>query len=163
MDVLAGWSDFHVAMVGATAALAGLVIVAASVNIGDIVKEASLVARLAAGIASLVLALAMSAIALIPALAPVPLGAAGMVLAVVAGAFAVVAARRIAENTHPENRMRPLKAALGFLAPLAYLVGGALVLVGAEAAGLALFAVGAIVAIVAALVVSWIVLVEVLR
>ena len=32
------WAEFNVAMVGATAALAGLVIVASSVNIGEIIK-----------------------------------------------------------------------------------------------------------------------------
>ena len=62
MEQLEAWSEFNVAMVGATAALAGLVIVAASVNIGDIIKSVSLTARLAAGIAGLVLALAGSAI-----------------------------------------------------------------------------------------------------
>ena len=38
------WSEFNVAMAGATAALAGLVIVAASVNIGEIVKSRTLTA-----------------------------------------------------------------------------------------------------------------------
>src|SRR5687767_3657682 len=54
MEQIEAWSEFNVAMVGATAALAGLVIVAASVNIAEIIKEASLTARLAAGIAGLV-------------------------------------------------------------------------------------------------------------
>ena len=49
MEDLELWSEFNVAMVGATAALAGLVIVAASVNIGEIIKTRSLTARLAAG------------------------------------------------------------------------------------------------------------------
>ena len=35
------WSEFNVALVGATAALAGLVIVASSVNIAEIVKSRS--------------------------------------------------------------------------------------------------------------------------
>lgn len=38
MEHLEAWHDFNVAMAGATAALAGLVIVAASVNIDKIVK-----------------------------------------------------------------------------------------------------------------------------
>ena len=54
------WSEFNVAMVGATAALAGLVIVASSVNIGEIIKARSLTARLGAGIAALVLAIVAS-------------------------------------------------------------------------------------------------------
>ncbi|MBW9122512.1 hypothetical protein JNB63_20685 [Microbacterium trichothecenolyticum] len=162
MEQIETWSEFNVAMVGATAALAGLVIVAASVNIGDIIKEASLTARLAAGISGLVLALIGSAIGLIPDVGPVPYGVAMIIIAVGAGVFQVQATRRIFENRHPANRLRWLKSAVGFLAPLAYLVGGAL-LAGGQPVGLVWFAVGSIVAIVAALLVSWIVLVEVLR
>ncbi|MBW9112005.1 hypothetical protein [Microbacterium ureisolvens] len=162
MEQIETWSEFNVAMVGATAALAGLVIVAASVNIGYIIKEASLTARLAAGISGLVLALIGSAIGLIPDVGPVPYGVAMIVIAVGAGVFQVQATRRIFENRHPANRMRWLKSAVGFLAPLAYLVGGAL-LAGGQPVGLVWFAVGSIAAIVAALLVSWIVLVEVLR
>lgn len=162
MEQIARWSDFNVAIVGATAALAGLVIVAASVNIGKIIKEASLTARLAAGIAGLVLALAGSAVGLIPDLGPLAYGVTMVLLALGAGAFQVQASRRIFQNRHPANRLRWGKAAVGFVAPLAYVVGGAL-LAGGREQGLAWFAVGSIVAIVTALVVSWIVLVEVLR
>ena len=162
MEQIETWSDFNVAMVGATAALAGLVIVAASVNIGDIIKEASLTARLAAGISGLVLALVGSAIGLIPEVGPVEYGVAMIVIALGAGVFQVQATRRIFENRHPANRMRWLKAAVGFFAPLAYLAGGALLAAG-QPGGLVWFAVGSIVAIGAALLVSWIVLVEVLR
>lgn len=162
MEQIEAWSEFNVAMVGATAALAGLVIVAASVNIGDIVKADSLTARLASSIAGLVLALVGSALGLIPGIGPVSYGAAMIAFAVGASVFAVQAARRIAENRHPENRTRPLKGAVGFLAPLAYLIGGAMLVVGAPAA-LTWFATGAIAAIIVALIASWVVLVEVLR
>jgi len=162
MDELAAWSEFNVAMAGATAALAGLVIVAASVNIGQIIKEASLTSRLAAGIAGLVLALIASAIALMPDVDPVAAGVAVIVLAIGAGVFQVQASRRIFENRHPENRMRGLKAAVGFVAPLAYAIGGALLVAGVPAAPVWL-AVGSLIAVVAALLISWIVLVEVLR
>ena len=162
MELIEAWSEFNVAMAGATAALAGLVIVAASVNIGDIIKEASLTARLAAGIAGLVLALAGSAVGLIPGMSPLTYGVAMVVLALGAGAFAVQAARRIFQNRHPRNRLRAGKSAVGFAAPLSYLLGGALLAAGQDQ-GLVWFAVGSIVAIMAALMVSWIVLVEVLR
>jgi hypothetical protein len=162
MEQIEGWSEFNVAIVGATAALAGLVIVAASVNIGDIIKEASLTARLAAGIAGLVLALAGSAIGLIPDLGLRAYGITMILLAVGAGGFQVQASRRIFQNRDPQNRLRWGKAAVGFVAPLAYLAGGGLLAAG-QGHGLLWFAVGSIVAIVTALIVSWIVLVEVLR
>ena len=67
MDLgLERWTDFNVALVGATAALAGLVIVAASVNVAEIVKSSSLTARLAAAIANLMVALTGAAIGLMP-------------------------------------------------------------------------------------------------
>ena len=46
-EPLEGWTDFNVAMVGATAALAGLLIVAMSVNIAEIMKSPTLLARAA--------------------------------------------------------------------------------------------------------------------
>lgn len=162
MEQLDAWSEFNVAMVGATAALAGLVIVAASVNIGDIIKSPSLTARLAAGIAGLVLALAGSAIGLFPGIDALPYGIAVIVLAAGAAVFQVQATRRIVENRDPENRLRWAKSGVGFLAPLAYAVGGVFVALG-EPQGLAWIAIGSIIAVIAALLVSWIVLVEVLR
>lgn len=162
MDVVESWREFNVAIVGATAALAGLVIVAASVNIGDIVKEASLTSRLAAGISGLVLALTASAIGLMPGIDGVAYGLAVLIIAAAFLVFPAQAARRIIENRHPENRARAFKILLGSVAPLAYLVGGALLAAGVPG-GLLLFAVGSILAIVAALMISWVVLVEVLR
>lgn len=162
MDLLEGWREFNVAMAGATAALAGLVIVAASVNIGEIVKEKSLTARLAGGIAGLVLAISGSAVGLIPDIPAGIYGITMIVFALIAAIFSVDAAVRIFQDHHPENRLRPLKASIGFLVPAAYVLGGVLLLSG-SAAGLVLFAAGSIAAIVAALLVSWIVLVEVLR
>jgi hypothetical protein len=72
------------AMLGATAALAGLLIVAASVNIAKIIAAETLTARLAAAIATLVLAILTSGIALIPHIALDLFGA--LVLLVAAGA-----------------------------------------------------------------------------
>lgn len=163
MDPLADWADFHVAIVGATAALAGLVIVAASVNIGDIVKTPSLTSRLAAAIAGLVLALAVAALALVPRIPLLMLGAGALALAVLGLVFAASAGMRIVQNRHPENRLRALKIVLAALTPALYATGAVVLLIGAEDTGLALFAVGAIFAVIAALLVSWIVLVEVLR
>ena len=130
MDPLEGWHDFNVAMAGATAALAGLVIVAASVNIADIVKAVSLTARLAAGISSLVLALSVSALGLIPEFSWTVYGACVVVLAVIAGVFQSAAARRIYENTDPANRWKPAKAAIGFVSPVLYAAGGVALLLG---------------------------------
>ena len=84
------WSEFNVAMAGATAALAGLVIVAASVNIGEIVKSRTLTARLLAGIAALVLALTVSALGLVPRIDGVWLGTLTLVSALLASVFQIL-------------------------------------------------------------------------
>lgn len=157
------WVDFNVAMVGATAALAGLVIVAANVNIGEIVKAPALTARLGSAIAGLVLALVASAVGLAPA---VPPGAHGVIIlaaSLIAVAFAVGAARRIFADHDARNRLRGVKSALGFATPAAYVAGGILMLFGNLEAAPVAFALGALLSVVVALTISWIVLVEVLR
>ncbi|MFS0732140.1 hypothetical protein ABC304_09045 [Microbacterium sp. 1P10UB] len=159
---LDGWGDFNVAMMGATAALAGLLIVAASVNIGEIIKSPSIAARLAAGLAGLVLAIVAAAVGLVPRIPPFAYGTTIVVAALAATAFSTQAARRIFQNDDPENRLKPIKALVGFVAPVLYVVGGALVLAG-DSGGVTWFAVGSIAAIVAAILISWIALVEILR
>lgn len=156
------WTDFNVAMAGATAALAGLVIVAASVNIDKIIRAGTLTARLGAAIASLILALVASAVALVPAIDAVLYGVAGLVGTLVAGAFQAHAMRVIAHDDDPEQRARAAKSVLGLVPIATYLLGGVL-LVLANATGLVLVAVGCLLAVISAIIVSWIVLVEVLR
>lgn len=162
MDAIAQWSDFHVAMLGATAALAGLVIVAASVNIAEIVKSATLTSRLAAAIAALVLALVVSAIGLVPDVAPLWYGVAILVATAGAAIFQIHATAVIFRDPAPEDRARVLKAMLGFAPILCYGVAGVTLAMG-HPAGSVVAAAGAILAIVSAIVVSWIALVEVLR
>lgn len=159
---LEGWTDFHVAMMGATAALAGLLIVAASVNVAEIVKAPAVASRLAAGLAGLVLAIVGSAIGLVPDIPYVAYGAAAIVAALAAGVFPYQATLRIYQNRDPQNIAKPAKAVIGFLAPAGYLVGGILVLLGMPA-GMLWFAFAAVAAIVAGILISWVALVEILR
>ena len=157
-----GWNEFNLGILGAAAALAGLVIVAASVNIAEIVKSRSLTARLGAGIATLVLAITASALALFPGITLLVYGIAVLVAALGTAAFAIHAARTIADNTNPHNRYKALRATVNFLPTAVYATGSAMLIAG-QPAGLVVIAVGAIVAIAVALMISWIVLVEVLR
>ena len=161
-ELLAEWKDFNVAIVGATAALGGLVIVAASVNIGDIVKSRSLTARLGSGIVMLVVALTASATALMPAINETWYGWLVLAIAIGAVAFQIGITRAIADDRDPRSRANAAKAGLGFLPAIAYLTAGILA-VAAVPAALYLAAAGAILSIIAALVVSWVALVEVLR
>lgn len=161
-ELIHEWKDFNVAIAGATAALAGLVIVAASVNIGDVVKSRTLTARLGSGIVMLVLALVVSAIGLMPAVDGTWFGVIVVGVSLVALVFQIVTARLLAADHDRLDQARWAKALLGFLPATAYLVAGLLALAGMPA-GLYFAAAGAVLAIVAALIVSWVALVEVLR
>jgi hypothetical protein len=157
------WTDFNVAIVGASAALAGLVIVAASVNIAQIVQAGlSLTARLLAAVLTFALALSVAALGLVPNVELAWYGAVVLAAALVTAFFEVRAGQLIYSNHHPENRFKFLRAMTGFLPVAAYLIGAGLLLIGTTS-GLYFFAAGAILAVVSGLVVSWIALVEVLR
>lgn len=156
------WSEFHVAMAGATAALAGLVIVAASVNIAEIVKSRTLTARLLAGIAALLLALTVSALGLVPRIDDVWYGLLTVLAALLAAVLQVNATWLIARDDDPGDRVKALKYLVGFLPIAAYLASGTLTASG-HPAGLYLAAAGCVLAVMSAVVVSWVALVEVLR
>jgi hypothetical protein len=160
LETVSRWSDFNVAMAGASAALAGLVIVAASVNIQKIVSAGTLTARLAAAIATLVLALVVSAVGLVPGIDLLWYGLVTIVVALGAAWFQAHATRVVMRD--PQQRARVAKSALGILPIAAYLAAGSMMAQGLTG-GLMLAAAGCLVAIVSAILVSWIVLVEVLR
>jgi modulator of FtsH protease len=157
-----GWTDFAVAAAGATAALAGLVIVGISVNIKEILASPALVIRGAVTIAGLVVAL----IATLALLVPQGATAVGVELLVVTAFGVAIESRALLA----ELRQRPRRSrwemvshvALAALWIVPFLVAGILLCVQQPGGVYALaFGVGA--AIVAAIVNTWVLLVEVLR
>lgn len=162
-EALEGWTDFNVAMVGATAALAGLLIVAMSVNISTIMTSPTLPARAASSIASLVLAIVAGALGLVPGQADVAYGVEVLVAAAVAALFQVHAMRVIGREDRVSTADRLAKSSLGLVPIAAFLAGGVLLVVGSAAAGLVVVAVGSLLAVIAAIVLAWVMLVEVLR
>jgi len=162
-ELLESWKDFNVAMVGAAAALAGLAIVAASVNIEAIVKSSQITARLGAAIATFVLVIAVSALGLVPGIPLVVYGVLTIVATLAVLVFQANAARQLYGTESPENRFKLFRAGLGFVPLAAYLAGGVLLTSGLDAAGVVVFAAGALLAIAAVLFISWIALVEILR
>jgi hypothetical protein len=163
VGALDGWSEFNVAMVGATAALAGLLIVAMSVNIATIMSSMTLPPRAAASIATLVLAIVACALALVPGQPVWVYGVELLVVTVVAAVFQAHAIRVIGREAGPSPIERTLKASIGVLPVAAFLIGSVLMITGADAPGLIAAAIGSVLAIVTAIVMAWVVLVEVLR
>lgn len=162
-EALEGWNDFNVAMVGATAALAGLLIVAMSVNISTIMSSPTLPARAAASIAALVLAIAAGALGLMPGNSVAAYGVEVFVAGLIAGAFQVHAILVIARQERTTEANRIAQGAVGVLPVLAFLAGAVLILAGVTGAGLIAVGVGSVLAIIAAILLAWVVLVELLR
>jgi len=157
------WSAFNVAMAGATAALAGLLIVAMSVNLKTIMASKSLPVRMATVLTTLLVALAASALGLAPGQSAWAFGLEVLAGVIVAAVFEVRAILAIRHDQVVTTASRTLKAVAGIMPITAYLVGSLLLIAGSVVAGLWFFAAGAILAIASAIMHSWIVLVEVLR
>jgi len=162
-DALEAWTDFNVAMVGATAALAGLLIVAMSVNISTIMTSPTLPPRAAAAIAALVLAIGAGAFGLMPGQSVEAYGVEVLVAALLAVLFQVHAIRVITKSEPVSRSERFAKSTAGVLPIAAFLTGAVLILAGSTQAGLLSVAVGSVLAVVAAILMAWVVLVEVLR
>lgn len=162
-EALEGWTEFNVAMVGATAALAGLLIVAMSVNIGEIMKSPILPPRAASSIATLVLAIVAGALGLMPGQSPFAYGIEVLVATVIAAVFTVHAIRKISGQPSLPSAYRFAQGMAGMVPIAAFLLGGVLLLAGAVPAGLVAVGFGSVLAVVFAIVMAWVVLVEVLR
>jgi hypothetical protein len=158
---LEGWSEFNVAVAGAAAALAGLLIVALSVNVAVIAKTPSLSARASSAIGTLVLAVVATMVGLIPAQ---PLWVIGLEIGVglvVAWVMQVHTMRVVSREDNSAAR-RAAKTIPGLLPLVAFTLGCIMLLLG-NPGGFYAVAAGAILAIINAVVFSWVALVEVLR
>lgn len=159
--VLQAWSQFNLAIAGAAAALAGLLIVALSVNVRKILANPTLPARAAASIAALVLTVLACGVGLIPDQGLWLIGVELAVPTALVVVLAVFAVRRIAVEPDVRGHDRVIKGVTVVLAPATFAVGVVLLACGVPAFGV--IAAACLVAICAAVLFSWIALVEVLR
>ncbi|MBF4513232.1 hypothetical protein ITJ66_12145 [Plantibacter sp. VKM Ac-2885] len=156
------WNDFFVATAGAAAALAGLIIVAMSVNIAKIIEIPAMPARAAATISSLVLIVVVAAAGLIPGQADVLYGVEVLILTGLALGFAIDAAVRILRHQDAGHGPRALKAAVPVLQVVPFAIGGVLLVLGSSV-GLGWLAAGFILVFIGSVVGAWVLLVEILR
>ncbi|MGK2954062.1 MAG: hypothetical protein ACSLFI_00055 [Solirubrobacterales bacterium] len=161
MDVAADWSDLYVAAAGASAALAGLVFVAVSINLDDILQGDGLPDLALVTLLLLIAVLIVSLFGLIPGQDAESLGWKLLAFAITWGLLVGRFARRSVPEGFPlVNRASRLLMPLVAIGP--YVIGSILLMSG-EASGLDWVFVGIIGSIAVAMVDAWILLVEIRR
>jgi len=164
MHGIAEWRDFFGACAGASAALAGLIFVALSVNIARILEFEHLPARAAAAIGALMLILTAS----LATLAPQPvwaLGAEVMGLTVLAWLLQVASAldsRKASLKYGRPTREHVSEIVFGQAQMAPFALGAGLLVAGYDA-GFYWLAGGAVTIFILAVVNAWVLLVEILR
>jgi hypothetical protein len=156
------WSDFFVATAGASAALAGLVFVAISINIERILSLAGVPDRALQTVQLLVGMVIVSFFALAPGQSETVVGAeiaaTGAVLVVTTG---LLTARIAALSDRPRPDIAGI-ALLALLGTAPFLVGG-LSLLADSGGGLYWVLAGMVAAVLGAVVNAWVLLIEILR
>jgi hypothetical protein len=158
------WANFFVAAAGASAALAGLLFVALSVNISRILQYPQLPSRAGAAIAALLLILITSMVALIQQSAR-SLGIEVLMFGAAAWFIETWAARRSFLADRKSRRPRHeviFETLMGQIQALPFCAGG-IMLIGSHAAGMYWIATGVIAIFILSIVNAWVLLVEILR
>jgi hypothetical protein len=163
VETLDRWSDFFVATAGAAAALAGLIIVAMTVNIKTILDIPSMTSRAAATIASLILIVVSASAALIPGQSPSILGVEILLFALGSMALVIDSAIKMLRAAARQYRaLTVIKIVVAVLQVLPFGIGAALLLTGADQ-GIYWVAAGMIMVFMGSVANAWVLLVEILR
>jgi hypothetical protein len=157
------WTDLFVAVAGASAALAGLVFVAVSINLERILAFRGLPERALETLLFLVSVLLISVVALVPGQSHV---AFGVELLVVSLAIDAIVIRQptiqVEEGEVMRRSWRVSRWTLRLVATVPFLIG-AVSLIARSGGGLYWLVAGIVLAIVAAVANAWVLLVEILR
>jgi hypothetical protein len=158
-----GWQDFGVAAAGASAALAGLVFVAVSINLHRILSYPWLPDRVGETVTLLVAVLVESLLLLAPGQSRVALGAEMLIIG--AAAWAAVTATHLRLRRHRARQtpvQRRTRIVAGQLASLPAVIAGASLLVHAGG-GLYWLLAGITLSVLAAVFNAWVLLIEIAR
>lgn len=157
-----GWSEFAVATAGAAAALAGLVMVAVSVNIREILVLPGVPSRAAAAVGSLVLVVVTSVLILVPAQPTTALGIELLAVTLAAVWLHVVSLRQIVSQKARPRSARRLSIPLAAVQLVPLIIGAVLILADSPGA-LYWIAAGLLLTVIGSMFDAWVLMVEILR
>jgi modulator of FtsH protease len=157
------WEGLFLAGAGASAALAGLLFVAVSINLAKILQVPGRPGRAGEAIVLLVAVLVVSMLGLVPGQSPTALGAELLVAGLIVWLILVgIHVRAVRERVGPSPGVLAGRVVLAQLAVLPFLVAGVSLLVGAGG-GLYWLVPGVVLCLVVAVLDAWVLLVEILR
>ncbi len=163
MEEIAGhWTDFFIAEVGATAALAGLIIVAISINVQQILSIGHLPGRASEALTLLFGALLVCSLALIPGQGVWLLGEEVLALQFVVLLNSIISQIK-SIGIKPQRISWFMWRACAVLITCAPMVVGGVLLASGKSDGLYWIAPGVLVAIVVSVINTWVLLIEILR
>jgi hypothetical protein len=159
----AAWSTFFSAQVGASAALTGLIFVAVSINLSQIIGERVLVARAAKALFTLIGVLLASMLCLVPGQSSRVLGSELTLLGLAIWTATMLTQRTAShENPYISTRQKVLHGTLTQLSAVPFIAAG-VSLVFVACGGFYWLVVGSILSLVAALIDAWVLLIEIQR
>jgi modulator of FtsH protease len=156
----AAWANFFVAEAGASAALAGLLFVAVSINLTRVLQFPHLPGRAAEALFAFLSVLAIATLALVPGLSPCMLGVAIASVGVASWSVNVVMLARTWRVSAPYGIAR--RFAFNQLPPVPFVVAGVL-LATDHASGMYWIVPGTLLSFMAGLFGAWVLLIEIQR
>jgi hypothetical protein len=161
--ITAEWANFLAAEVGASATLTGLVVVAISINLARILSFAHLPGRAAEALVTLVGALVLSSVWLMPNQPTALLGAEALMIGLVSFLVPlVIQLQALNAVTAMSALQKYARGLMNMATSLLFVAAGILLIVG-SGVGLYFAGAGVIVSLIAGVWNAWVLLVEILR
>lgn len=160
---LTAWQGFAAASAGTAGALAGLIIVAVSVNVKQILAGSALPARAGSTIAAIGVILVSALAMLIPQQSIVPLGIEVLLFGLVGLGFQADAAVRMLRSHDGPSLSRTIPTIVLHVGQMSGVVVGGILLITGDAGGLVHVAWGFIAIFIVSIVNAWVLMVEILR